>query len=205
MNTNTIISLSSAIIAGAAAFFTHKQAKLALKQYTFSYIEMENNDIELQRAREWLLDIRNEIEYITSFYSTKEFLRFKGCQKEFDENKFPDQDLADEFIMGRRYIEKIISMRIVSSEAIINSLLDEQTYWLVRHIDFKKDYVKLEKFILETYLFHNSHSSYERKAFRTVLKKWELDPPISKGISSFFKKEEWEKYQEPLKEDNNRQ
>lgn len=127
----SVISLIISFLIGA------RQNRISLKQYTLSYIDMENNDELLIKSREWLLNIENKIEYINSFYSSRSFLEYNGvCVHGLEEGQFPADkpELVNEFIYGTNCINKIIGVRTIASEAIISRMIDEETYWLARHI-----------------------------------------------------------------------
>lgn len=189
MDSTALVGIFSIIIAMSAAYFTYKQSQLALKQYTLDYIEMENNDKELQEAIIWLSDINNDPDYIESFHSTKAFLEFKKLPNAdtYQESRFPNQELCDEYIKGRAFLNKVIATRLVASEAVISGMLDEETYWLIRHIDFSKNYSKLKKLIQADYEFHDNSDAYARKAFKMVIKKWSLVPPLRKRDYCLYK------------------
>ena len=199
-----IVSLSGVIVSIVALvvsyFLISTQNKLSLKQYTLNYIDMENNDELLIQSRKWLLDINNTIEYIDSLCSSKSFLKYKKIDdSQFKEGSFPvnRRDLVDEFIAGNTYINKIISARIIASEAIISNLIDEETYWLARHIDFFNDYRKLKSFILKKYEQENHNDGYSRKPFRRIINRWEETNIIN--VKKKMKTRKWKKYQLDIK------
>lgn len=192
----SIISLFVSVVALLVSFLmSSRQNQISLKQYTLSYIDMENNDELLIESRKWLLNIYHTIDYIDSFCSSKSFLEYKGiCIDNLKENEFPDdaRDLIDEFIMGNNYINKIIMARVIASEAIVSKLIDEETYWLVRHVDFFRDYSKLDSFILKKYKQKNCDESYSRKAFRMIVNKWRDEEVID--VKNKMKKRKWRKH-----------
>ena len=97
-----------------------------------------------------------------------------------------------EYANGLNYIYKIIRVRQVASEAIIAGMLDEHIYWLVRHGDFARDYLKLKDFMEHQYTLKNKENSYDRKAFRIIVHKWR-ESRIKKVINE-ISKSKWNKF-----------
>ena len=192
---NLFLAIIAIIISIFSFFESKKQANTAINQFTLSYLEMENNDSELLEARRWLLNLENEIDYITSFSSQENFLRYKGCEIKKNEKggcDFPNEDLVNEYKLGLNYINKIIASRQIASEAIILKTLDEDTYRLVRLGDFSRDYCKLKGFILKQYEIHGS--SFDRKAFRILIHKWQNE--VIDDFNGEISKDKWDKHNE---------
>lgn len=170
---NLLLAIIAIIISIFSFYESKKQANISKNQFTLSYLEMENNDSELLEARRWLLNLENKTEYITSFSSQENFLRYKGYEIKKSESglyDFPNKDLVNEYILGLNYINKIIASRQIASEAIILKNLDEDTYRLVRLGDFSRDYLKLKDFIIKQHEIDGS--SFDRKAFSILVHKW---------------------------------
>ena len=188
---NLLLAIIAIIISIFSFYESKKQVNISKNQFTLSYLEMENNDSELLEARRWLLNLENKTEYITSFSSQENFLRYKGYEIKKSESglyNFPNKDLVNEYILGLNYINKIIASRQIASEAIILKNLDEDTYRFVRLGDFSSDYLKLKDFIIKQHEIHGS--SYDRKAFRILVHKWKNDDNFDGEIS----KDKWDKH-----------
>ena len=190
---NLLLAIIAIIISIFSFYESKKQANISKNQFTLSYLEMENNDSELLEARRWLLNLENKTEYITSFSSQENFLRYKGYEIKKSESglyDFPNKDLVNEYILGLNYINKIIASRQIASEAIILKNLDEDTYRLVRLGDFSRDYLKLKDFIIKQHEIHGS--SYDRKAFRILVHKWKNE--IIDNFDGEISKDKWDKH-----------
>lgn len=190
---NLLLAIIAIIISIFSFYESKKQANISKNQFTLSYLEMENNDSELLEARRWLLNLENKTEYITSFSSQENFLRYKGYEIKKSESglyDFPNKDLVNEYILGLNYINKIIASRQIASEAIILKNLDEDTYRLVRLEDFSRDYLKLKDFIIKQHEIHGS--SFDRKAFRILVHKWKNE--IIDNFDGEISKDKWDKH-----------
>lgn len=190
---NLLLAIIAIIISIFSFYESKKQANISKNQFTLSYLEMENNDSELLEARRWLLNLENKTEYITSFSSQENFLRYKGYEIKKNERglyDFPNKDLVNEYKLGLDYINKIIASRQIASEAIILKNLDEDTYRLVRLGDFSRDYLKLKGFIQNQYYIHGP--SYDRKAFRILIHKWKNK--VINNLISEISQNKWNEY-----------
>ena len=190
---NLLLAIIAIIISIFSFYESKKQANISKNQFTLSYLEMENNDSELLEARRWLLNLENKTEYITSFSSQENFLRYKDYEIKKSESGlyyFPNKDLENEYILGLNYINKIIASRQIASEAIILKNLDEDTYRLVRLGDFSRDYLKLKDFIIKQHEIHGS--SFDRKAFRILVHKWKNE--IIDNFDGEISKDKWDKH-----------
>ncbi|MCP1660784.1 hypothetical protein [Neisseria perflava] len=186
-----IISLLSFFVSIFAVYISKKQADISKKQFTLEYINMENNDNELIKARHWLHNLENSIGYIKAFASKDSFLAYKNN----NENRvfgFKNKEEVQEYVDGVNYLNKIIISRQIASEAIILNMLDEDTYWLIRNGDFSKDYRKLEDFIKEQHKEKSYNPSFDRKAFRIVVHKWQNSE--IRDINAKMRKRKWSRY-----------
>lgn len=166
-----IIALAAIFVSGT---LTLKQADIALKQFTLSYIEMENANENLTEARKWLLDINKEKKYIKSFTTFENFQKYKNSDEvtrlSINANFITEAALRDEYFKGINHIQTILRARQEAAEAIVTGMLDEDTYSLIRHGDFAIDYFKLEDFILERHKLKGD--SFSVIDFRAVVHKW---------------------------------
>ena len=173
------------------------QNEISKRQYTLNYIEMENNDEQLNKARNWVHDIEKSGEYIASFSSKENFFEYHNVDCT---SLYQDVDLIHEYMDGLNYINKVIATRQIAAEAVISGMLDEETYWLVRNSDFSQDYRKLKQFMFDQYKIKEYSKSYDRKAFRLVVKKWQKS--IINNIESNMNKNEWNQYYEDFESDS---
>ena len=194
-----IISIFAIIISVAALCFNrkllNKQNDLSKKQFTLSYIEMENNNKLLQDAKNWLYNNTWNPKKISLYANPKDYFEFHGERIQEDKNKeieiiFTQSDTnkktLDKYITEVNYIKEIIRYMQKSSKGISKEIIDEATYKLIRHGDFQTDYYLLYPYIRNRIEYINNDVKEleariseldSLKELDKIAEKWKLKKP----------------------------
>lgn len=192
-----IISIIAIIISVAALYFNrkllNKQNDLSKKQFTLSYIEMENNNKPLQDAKNWLYNNTWNPKKISLYANPKNYFEFHG--EPIQENKESgiiitqsdtSEKTLDKYITEVNYIKEIIRYMQKSSKVISKEIIDEATYKIIRHGDFQTDYYLLYPYIRNRIEYINNDVKEleariseldSLKELDKIAEKWKLKKP----------------------------
>ena len=192
-----IISIIAITISVAALYFNrkllNKQNDLSKKQFTLSYIEMENNNKPLQDAKNWLYNNTWNPKKISLYANPKNYFEFHS--EPIQENKesgitITQSDTSektfDKYIREVNYIKEIIRYMQKSSKVISKEIIDEATYKIIRHGDFQTDYYLLYPYIRNRIEYINNDVKEleariseldSLKELDKIAEKWKLKKP----------------------------
>ena len=192
-----IISIIAIIISVAALYFNrkllNKQNDLSKKQFTLSYIEMENNNKPLQDAKNWLYNNTWNPKKISLYANPKNYFEFHD--EPIQENKESgiiitqsdtSEKTLDKYITEVNYIKEIIRYMQKSSKVISKEIIDEATYKIIRHGDFQTDYYLLYPYIRNRIEYINNDVKEleariseldSLKELDKIAEKWKLKKP----------------------------
>jgi len=192
-----IISIIAITISVAALYFNrkllNKQNDLSKKQFTLSYIEMENNNKPLQDAKNWLYNNTWNPKKISLYANPKNYFEFHG--EPIQENKESgiiitqsdtSEKTLDKYITEVNYIKEIIRYMQKSSKVISKEIIDEATYKIIRHGDFQTDYYLLYPYIRNRIEYINNDVKEleariseldSLKELDKIAEKWKLKKP----------------------------
>ena len=192
-----IISIIAITISVAALYFNrkllNKQNDLSKKQFTLSYIEMENNNKPLQDAKNWLYNNTWNPKKISLYASPKNYFEFHS--EPIQENKESgititqsdtSEKTLDKYITEVNYIKEIIRYMQKSSKVISKEIIDEATYKIIRHGDFQTDYYLLYPYIRNRIEYINNDVKEleariseldSLKELDKIAEKWKLKKP----------------------------
>ena len=192
-----IISIIAITISVAALYFNrkllNKQNDLSKKQFTLSYIEMENNNKPLQDAKNWLYNNTWNPKKISLYANPKNYFEFHS--EPIQENKESgiiitqsdtSEKTLDKYITEVNYIKEIIRYMQKSSKVISKEIIDEATYKIIRHGDFQTDYYLLYPYIRNRIEYINNDVKEleariseldSLKELDKIAEKWKLKKP----------------------------
>ncbi len=181
-----LTAVISIIIAASVAITGYRNTKHSARQtfdnFTLCFIETENADPRLHEARQWLeqavmqpdtdlADYADIGRYFQRCHCSDNISirrRANGSVESYTADPSA-QNLLDAYLQGSRHLESLVEIRNTAAEALLNGLLEENAYQLVRRRAFLHDYARIRNFILAK----QEHDTDYAQAFCELVRQWD--------------------------------